>query len=106
VEKADEVLIAATGSPTGMVRTLTTISDVRALTVAPIHVVVNRMPGDGFMRNEWSSELERTFSPASISFLPIDPGIPRAAWDGRLLDRGRFAKAIGQMSATLAAGWT
>jgi MinD-like ATPase involved in chromosome partitioning or flagellar assembly len=106
VEKADEVVITATGSPTGMVRTLTTISDVRALTVSPIHVVVNRMPGDGFMRNEWSRELERTFTPASISFLPIDPGIPRAAWDGRLLDRGRFAKAIGQISANLVAGWT
>jgi MinD-like ATPase involved in chromosome partitioning or flagellar assembly len=106
VEKADEVLITATGSPTGMVRTLTTISDVRALTMAPIHVVVNRMPSDGFMRSEWSRELERTFTPTSISFLPIDQGIPRAAWDGRLLDRGRFAKAIGQMSTNLVAGWT
>ena len=105
VEKADEVLITATGSPTGMVRTLSTISDVRALTQAPIHIVVNRMPGDGFMRSEWSRELGRTFAPESIWFLPIDSGIPRAAWDGRLLERGRFSKAIRQMTADLVAGW-
>jgi Flp pilus assembly CpaE family ATPase len=105
VEKADEVLITATGSPTGMVRVLSTISDVRALTQAPIHIVVNRMPGDGFMRSEWSRELGRTFAAESICFLPIDSGIPRAAWDGRLLERGRFSKAIRQMTADLVAGW-
>lgn len=48
VENADEVLIAAAGSPVGLVRTLATISDVRNLTD------VNRMPRDGFMRSEWS----------------------------------------------------
>lgn len=105
VEKADEVLIAAAGSPVGLVRTISTISDVRNLTQAPIHIVVNRMPRDGFMRGEWSRELERTFTPASISFLPFDPRIPRAAWDGRMIERGRFARTIRSVASDLVEAW-
>jgi MinD-like ATPase involved in chromosome partitioning or flagellar assembly len=105
MEKADEIIITSAGSPVGLVRTLNTISDVRNLTQAPVHVVVNRMPRDGFMRGEWSRELERTFSPASLWFLPYDPRIPRAAWDGRLIERGPFGKAMRQMATELVAEW-
>lgn len=105
VEKADEVLVTASGSPMGLVRALNTISDVRNLTQVPVHVAVNRMPSDGFMRNEWTRELERTFTPGSIRYLPIDSRVPKAAWDGRLLDRGAFSKAIGQVTADLVEAW-
>lgn len=105
VEKADEVLIAAAGSPVGLVRTLATVSDLRNLTEAPIRVIVNRMPRDGFMRSEWSQEITRTFPPESIWFLPFDPHIPKAAWDGRLLERGRFVKEVREMTDDLVASW-
>ncbi|MFP3881914.1 MAG: CpaE family protein [Actinomycetota bacterium] len=105
VEKADEVIITAAASPTGLVRTLSSVSDVRNLTPVPVHVVVNRMPRDGFMRDQWRGELERTFSPDSITFLPFDPRIPRAAWDGRLNVRGRFAKTIRDLAVDLVAEW-
>jgi Mrp family chromosome partitioning ATPase len=105
VEKADEVLVATSGSPVGLVRTLGTIADVRSLTAAPIHVVVNRMPPDGFRRAEWSRELTRTAGHTSLWFLPFDSRIPIAAWDGRLLTQGRFYKAVTRMTADLVAGW-
>jgi MinD-like ATPase involved in chromosome partitioning or flagellar assembly len=105
VEKADEVLVATSGSPVGLVRTLGTIADIRSLTEAPIHVVVNRMPPDGFRRAEWSRELTRTAGHTSLWFLPFDSRIPRAAWDGRLLTQGRFYKAVTRMTADLVAGW-
>jgi len=105
VEKADEVLLATSGSPVGLVRTLGTIADVRNLTEAPIHVVVNRMPAGGFRKAEWSRELSRTTAPASLWFLPFDSRVPMSAWDGRLPDRGRFYKAVGKMTADLLAGW-
>lgn len=101
VEKADDVLVTTAGSPVGLVRALSTIADIRTLTDAPIHIVVNRMPADGFLRTEWSGELERTFTPASLWFLPEDPRVGRAAWDGRLPDRGPFAKAARQMAIGL-----
>jgi len=69
VEKADEVLLATSGSPVGLVRTLGTIADVRNLTEAPIHVVVNRMPTGRFRKAEWSRELSRTTAPASLKTL-------------------------------------
>ncbi len=105
VEKADEVLVATSGSPVGLVRTLGTIADIRSLTEAPIHVVVNRMPPDGFRRAEWSREFTRTAGPTSLWFLPFDSRIPKAAWDGRLLTQGRFYKAVTRMTADLVAGW-
>lgn len=105
VEKADEVLVSAAGSPVGLVRALATIADLRSLTDAPVHVVVNRMPTDGFVRAEWSRELTRTFTPASLWFLPCDSRVAKAAWDGRLPDRGPFRKAIRRMTLDLAAEW-
>jgi MinD-like ATPase involved in chromosome partitioning or flagellar assembly len=105
VEKADQVLVAAAGSPVGLVRALDTIADVRSLTQAPIHVVANRMPPDGFLRTEWSGELARTFTPATLTFLPVDSRVPRAAWDGRLPERGPFRKAVRRMTLDLVAEW-
>lgn len=94
VERADDVIVISAGSPVGLVRTLHRIADVRAHTTAPVHVVVNRMPSDGFLRAQWARELERTFNPASLSFLPFDKAVPKAAWDGRLPVRGPFVREI------------
>jgi MinD-like ATPase involved in chromosome partitioning or flagellar assembly len=105
VEKSDEVLVVTSGSPVGLVRTLGTIADIRSLTAAPIHVVVNRMPPDEFRKAEWSRELARTAGHTSLWFLPLDSRIPRAAWDGRLLTQGRFYEAVTRMTADLVAGW-
>ncbi len=62
---------------------------------------MNRMPPDRFLRAEWTKELLRTFTPVSLTFLPFDPGIPKAAWDGRLPDRGPFLKEMRRMTTDL-----
>lgn len=100
VERADDVVVVSAGSPVGLVRTLHRVADVRTLTTAPVHVVVNRMPSDGFLRAGWARELERTFNPASLSFLPFDKAVPKAAWDGRLPARGPFVREIRATSAS------
>jgi hypothetical protein len=81
------------------------IADIRALTQAPVHVVVNRMPPEPFMRAEWAGELERTFTPASLSFLPYDRRVGAAAWNGRLPDRGPFQREVRRLAARLIEGW-
>ena len=81
VELADEAMVVASGSPVGLVRALSTIADIRSITATPIHVVVNRMPQDRFLRAEWTRELTRTFTPVSLTFLPFDRGLSKAAWD-------------------------
>lgn len=105
VEAADETVVVAAGSPVGLVRALGTIADVRGITATPIHVVVNRMPRDGFLHAEWTEELTRTFTPASLTFLPVDRGLPKAAWDGRLLDRGPFVREVQRLTENLVGAW-
>ena len=105
VELADEMLVVAAGSPVGLVRALSTIADIRSITATPIHVVVNRMPQDRFLRAEWTRELTRTFDPVSLTFLPFDRGLSKAAWDGRLADRGRFAREVRRLTSELVGAW-
>lgn len=105
IERADQVMVVASASPVGLVRALHRIADVRTLTAAPIHVVVNRTPADGFVRAEWARELERTFTPASLSFLPFDKSVPKAAWDGRLPVRGPFVREVRSVGSTLVRDW-
>ena len=105
VELADEMLVVAAGSPVGLVRALSTIADIRSITATPIHVVVNRMPQDRFLRAEWTRELTRTFNPVSLTFLPFDRGLSKAAWDGRLTDRGPFAREMRRFTSELVGAW-
>lgn len=105
VERAAEVVVLAGGSPTGLVRALMLIGDVRALTQAPVHVVVNRIPASAFQRAEWREELERTFVPASLTFLPFDPRVEAAAWNGTLVERGRYHKEVRRLVAGLNGRW-
>ncbi len=105
VEQADQLLVVANGSPTGAVRALMLVADIRALTQAPVHVVVNRMASDSFMRTEWTKELERTFTPASLTFLPYDRRVASAAWNGRLPDRGPFHKDVRRLASMLIEEW-
>ncbi len=105
VEQADQLLVVANGSPTGAVRALMLVADIRALTQAPVHVVVNRMASDSFMRTEWTKELERTFTPASLTFLPYDRRVASAAWNGRLPDRGPFHKDVRLLASMLIEEW-
>jgi MinD-like ATPase involved in chromosome partitioning or flagellar assembly len=105
VEQADHVVVVANGSPTGAVRSLMLVADVRALSQAPVHVVVNRMPPDSFMRAEWTKELERSFTPASLTFLPFDRRVALAAWNGRLPDRGPFHREVRRLATRLIDEW-
>jgi MinD-like ATPase involved in chromosome partitioning or flagellar assembly len=105
VELADEAMVVASGSPVGLVRALSTIADIRSITATPIHVVVNRMPQDRFLRAEWTRELTRTFTPVSLTFLPFDRGLSKAAWDGRLTDRGPFTREVRKFTTELVGAW-
>ena len=48
-----------------------------------MHLVLNRAPTDRYRRAELTAEIYRTFTPASLTFVPSDRRVERAAWDGR-----------------------
>jgi hypothetical protein len=64
----------------------------------PVHVVVNRAPGDGFTRAEISAEIVRTYPPASLHFVPEDAKVAAAAWLGALVATGGFTRAIERLA--------
>jgi len=105
IEKADEVLVVATPSPVGVVHALGAIADIRSLTSVPIHVAVNRVPKSRFVADQWAEELTRLFTPASLSFLPTDVRVNRAAWDGRLALNGPFSRQIRHLADGLVRVW-
>jgi hypothetical protein len=57
-------------------------------------VLINRAPRDQFRRGELVEEITRTYQPASFGFVPSDDGVERAAWDGSMVAKGRFRKAL------------
>ena len=78
----------------GLARLLEWIADVRALTRGPIHTVVNRAPSSSFRRGELEEELRRTYSPPTLTFVPLDKRVAEAEWAGELVTAGPFVKAL------------
>jgi hypothetical protein len=93
--EADALVAVGDASPVGVVRLLGWIADARSLTPrAPLHVVVNRAPKDGFRRAEVVDEIRQSFGVASVHVVPQDRRVVAAAWNGTLVARGPFTRAV------------
>jgi hypothetical protein len=89
-------------SPVGLARLVRTVQTVASGenetdTVA----VVNRVGAAGRRRLEIKAEMARLMPSTPIVLLPEDRGLERAAWDGSLLSRGPFARAVGRIAALI-----
>jgi hypothetical protein len=82
------------GTPVGVTRLLGWVAEVRALTDAPLHLVVNESPVDAFRRAEIADEIHRTHPPAGLWFVPHDEKVGAAAWAGELVAPGAFTRAV------------
>ncbi len=100
---ATTVLGVGSGTPVGVTRLLGWVADVRALTEAPIHLVVNRCPSDAFRRAEIADEIHRTFVPSGLWFVPTDPRVDAAAWTGELVASGPFTRAVAPLARAVMA---
>jgi hypothetical protein len=72
-------------------------------------VVVNQAPASRFVQGELATELERSLSPASLTFLPTDLRVRKASWQGDMVRRGGFARRLRSLAglvATAASGPT
>ncbi|CAN5475971.1 hypothetical protein BH24ACT7_BH24ACT7_04730 [soil metagenome] len=101
VEMADRVVAVSSSSPLGAARLVGVVGDVRALTSVPVHVVVNQTPSSRFVHGELAAELERSVSPATLVFLPVDPKVRKASWQGEMVRRGPFARRLRPLVETL-----
>ncbi len=95
LEIADRVIAVSLPTPVGIARTLGWLAEVDRLTGGTaVDLLVNRAPRDQFRRGELIEEITRTYQPASFGFMPTDDQVERAGWDGVLVARGRFKKAL------------
>jgi MinD-like ATPase involved in chromosome partitioning or flagellar assembly len=102
VTEASMLIGVGPATPVGVTRLLGWITDVRALNPdAPVHLVANRAPRDAFRKAEIEQEISRTFQPVSLSFLPPDPRVERAAWAGEVVEHGPYTKGIAELASRI-----
>jgi MinD-like ATPase involved in chromosome partitioning or flagellar assembly len=95
VQSSDRLVAVGLGTPVGVARLLEWLSIADGLREhRRADVLVNRAPSDQFRRAELLQEVGRTYSPASFGYLPDDPTLVAATWDGSVAARGRFRKAV------------
>jgi MinD-like ATPase involved in chromosome partitioning or flagellar assembly len=99
VAEAGALVGVGAASPVGVTRLLAWIG-ARPASDAPVHVVLNRAPTDRFQRAELTAEICRAFTPASLSFVPSDRRVERAAWAGELVSRGPFTTCVAAVAQT------
>jgi hypothetical protein len=96
---ASDVIGVAPATPVGVTRLLGWVAEVRALNAgATIHFAINRAPRDAFRKAQLEQEIRRTFEPASLVFLPHDPRVEAAAWSGKLVAHGPYARAVAELA--------
>jgi MinD-like ATPase involved in chromosome partitioning or flagellar assembly len=99
VTEASMLIGVGLATPVGVTRLLGWVTEVRALNPnAPVHLVVNRAPRDAFRKAEIEQEISRTFQPVSLSFLPSDLRVDRAAWAGDVVEHGPYTKAVAELA--------
>ena len=92
---ADTVIGVGMATPVGVARLVAWIADVVVIAPArPIHLVVNKAPASRFVRGEVEAEILRNYAPASLTVLPLDAAVEKAAWRGELVAQGPFTRAV------------
>jgi MinD-like ATPase involved in chromosome partitioning or flagellar assembly len=94
---AQTLVAVAAATPVGVVRLLGWIADV-ARPVSSLHVVLNRAPADKYRQAELTAEVYRAVSPASLTYVPHDRRVERAAWSGDVVKHGPFSSSIAALA--------
>ena len=98
------MVFVAHATPIGVARTISWVAEQRGVVDAlTLRVVLNHAPRDRFRRRELEHELVRTAGVAGVSFVPSDPRVEHAVWDGTVVRRGPFADATARAAEALVA---
>lgn len=101
---AEDAALLAEPTPLGLSRAVSWISQAQRLTSGRLHILFENAPAGAFERNQLSDELNRTFPPASIVWLPADPARARSAWNGTPPPRGPFRKTVARWGRRMMTG--
>lgn len=99
IRHADELVVVALPTPVGITRVLDWVATASTIApVTPIHVVINQSNRSSYEQGELVRELSRSYSPASVTFLPTDRRVHDAAWSGEWVESGPFWKGVRAMA--------
>jgi MinD-like ATPase involved in chromosome partitioning or flagellar assembly len=102
LEVARVVVGVALPTPVGIVRMIEWIGRVRAAQPGVSHhVVINRTPGSPSVRRALFDEVTAALGQLPILFLPEDSRVSEAAWNGVLVERGKFRKGCDRLADLL-----
>jgi hypothetical protein len=107
--RADQVIVMAGADPEAVVQLGEWKAAARTLTVtAPCAALFGRIPRGKYEASHLRASLEATTGSQAghfvhIDFLPEDPHVARARWNGEMITRGRWFTAIAQIAHQLAA---
>jgi MinD-like ATPase involved in chromosome partitioning or flagellar assembly len=91
---AGRAVAVGTASPVGVTRLLDWIAVHGNASRVRFDVIMNRAPRDRYRRAELVEEITRTYRPRSLALIPFDPAVEEAGWEGTVVGRSRFRKAL------------
>ena len=95
----DTVILVGVATPVGVARLIKVASAVvgsgASSSVLP---VVNKTPRGGFRRGEIVGEIARALPDLPMVTLPYEAGLEEAGWNGALVGKGRYFRAVERMS--------
>lgn len=101
---ATDVVLVAGPSPMAIGRLIEWLADTQGLVGdLPLHIAVNRFEDGLFAKGEIEQEIRRVVKPGSVTFLPHDPKLAKAAWEGTLPTASlirALARAVDELTAT------
>jgi MinD-like ATPase involved in chromosome partitioning or flagellar assembly len=92
--EADLATVVTVATPVGIRRLFEWASQAASIGIEHPSVVINQAPRSAYARSEIEREVERVLEPASVTFLPGDPRVTKAAWNGTVISRGPFLRAL------------
>ncbi len=101
-EQCDDVVVATAATPTAISRCINLVSQLLPLD-CPLHLVLNRIGVDRYVRDEAVAELRRATGAPRVHMISEDQRVARAGWQGSRVGNGRFRRQVSSFVGEL--GW-
>lgn len=101
VSGCHDLVVIASPQPTSIRRTVELIARVQPARTR-LHVVLNQVGVDRFVRDESIAELRLACDVEQVHTIGVDRGVPRAGWQGGRVGRGSFRRDVAALTRALA----
>ncbi len=102
IRVADALVVVTVPTPVGVSRLLEWIATARQIApTTPVFTIINRSNKSSYEQGELIREVQRTYTPAAITFVPSDKRVHDAAWSGEFVTNGPFYKGVAALAGAI-----